>query len=321
MLLPANSIPAGYSLHLPYGPTAQVGPGNPQIDLVGLRPYSSPNCIPTTGVGCPMDGVPVFTDIFAEDTIANSCYNALEAMLEKRFSHGLQFQAAYTWSKSLDDASTFEESLDPFNYRASRGLSLFNSAQRFVISYYWELPLQKHQGFAGKVLNDWAISGITQFQTGFPIRLDTQDDNELINSLFFLGTEAPSRVAPFQKLNPKTNGNFWFDPNDFADPPLGQFNNGTQRTICCGPGLNDWDFSSAQEDSPDGKHLSPIPGRILQYLQSHEFRQSGRAFLRWLDRVRQDYRDSVDQREIQFGAKAILLRKAPGRRTRPPGTI
>ena len=101
-LLPANSIPAGYTLHLPYGPTAQVGPGNPQLDLVGLRPYSSPNCIPTTGVGCPTDGVPVFTDIFAEDTIGNSSYNALEAMLEKRFSHGLQFQAAYTWSKSLD---------------------------------------------------------------------------------------------------------------------------------------------------------------------------------------------------------------------------
>ena len=83
-LLPANSIPAGFTLHMPYGPQAQVGPGNPQIDLVGLRPYSSPNCNPMTGVGCPADGVPVFTDIFAEDTIANSSYNALEALLERR---------------------------------------------------------------------------------------------------------------------------------------------------------------------------------------------------------------------------------------------
>ena len=58
------------------------------------------------------------------------------------------------------------------------------------------------QGFTGKVLDDWAVSGITQFQSGFPIRLNTEDDNELINSLFFLGTEAPSLVAPFQKLNP-----------------------------------------------------------------------------------------------------------------------
>ena len=98
----------------------------------------------------PADGVPVFTDIFAEDTVANSSYNALEAMLEKRFSHGLQFQAAYTWSKSMDDGSTFEETLNPFNYSANRALSLFNSAQRFVISYDWELPIPKHQGLDGK---------------------------------------------------------------------------------------------------------------------------------------------------------------------------
>ncbi len=251
-IIPAGDVAPAGGFHVPYGPNGpavipagatigSVAPGG--LNLVGLRPYSSPNCNPYTGAGCPVDGVPVFTDIFAEDTIANSSYNALEALLEKRFSHGLQFQAAYTWSKSMDDASTFEETLNPFNYNANRALSLFNSAQRFVISYDWELPLPKHQGLAGKFLDDWAISGITQFQTGFPIRLATTDDNELINSFFFVGTEAPSLVQPFIKLNPKTNNNFWFDPNDFADPALGQFNNGTQRTICCGPGLQDWDFS------------------------------------------------------------------------------
>jgi hypothetical protein len=225
-------------------PSGQVVTGTGQtLQFVGLRPYSSPSCNPFTGGGCPTDGVPVFSDIFAEDTIANSSYNAFEAMLEKRFSHGLQFQASYTLSKSLDDGSTFEETLDPFNFRASRALSLFNSKQRFVVSYDWELPIPAHKGFAGKVLNDWAVSGITQFQSGFPIRLDTENDNELIASIFFLGTEAPQQVAPFQKLNPKTSGSFWFNPNDFQDPQLGHFNIGTQRSICCGPGLDQWDFS------------------------------------------------------------------------------
>jgi hypothetical protein len=264
-VLPANSIPPGYTLHMPYGSVAQYGPGNPALNLVGLRPYSSPNCNPvstafTAGTGCPVDGVPVFTDVFAEDTIANSNYNALEAMLQKRFSHGLQFQAAYTFSKSIDDGSTFEETLDPFNFRASRALSLFNSKQRFVVSYDWELPIRRYSGVTGKVLDDWEVSGITQFQSGFPIRLNTEDDTELINSLFFLGTEAPSLVAPFRKLDPRTTytnlglttSGYWFNPNDFATaatpngdpvPPLGSFNNGTQRTICCGPGLIDWDFS------------------------------------------------------------------------------
>jgi hypothetical protein len=247
------------ALHLPYATNNAVLPagtvvGSNGITLVGLRPYSSPVCNPMTGSGCPADGIPVFSDIFAEDTIANSSYNAFEAMLEKRFSRGLQFQASYTLSKSLDDGSTFEETLDPFNYRASRGLSLFNSKQRFVVSYDWELPVRRYNGFMGKLVDDWAVSGITQFQSGFPIRLDTEDDTELIASIFFLGTEAPSLVEPFQKLNPKTSGGFWFNPNDFATaaspnssgltgPPLGQFNNGTQRSICCGPGLEDWDFA------------------------------------------------------------------------------
>lgn len=258
-LLPANSIPAGYSLHMPYGPTPVVsGPNNPAINLVGLRPYSSPNCNPFTSAGCPVDGIPIFTDIFAEDTIANSDYNALEAMLEKRFSHGLQFQAAYTFSRSIDDGSTFEETLNPFNYRASRALSLFNATQRFVISYYWNLPIPKKQGWAGKVANDWSLSGITQYQTGFPIRLDTTNDNELINSFFFVGTEAPQQVAPFHTLNPRHNSNFWFDPSAFQDPAIGHFNVGTQRTICCGPSTYEWDLSVL-------KHISFTESRYFEF--------------------------------------------------------
>ena len=129
-------------------------------------------------------------------------------MLEKRFSKGLQFQAAYTFSRSIDQASSFEETLDPFSFDSSRALSLFNSAQRFVISYFWDLPIPKHSGWMGKLVNDWAVSGITSFQSGFPIRLsndsiNASSDTELINSFFFVGTEAPQRVAPFTTLNPK----------------------------------------------------------------------------------------------------------------------
>src|SRR5579871_4319388 len=245
-LLPANSIPNGFALHMPYGSTAKYGPGNPALNLVGLRPYSSPNCVPTTGVGCPLDGVPVFTNIFAEDTIAASAYNSFQTSLEKRFSHGIQLQAAYTFSKSLDWASSFEETVNPFNYKASRALSLFNSAQRFVVNYYWEFPVPRYSGFKGKVLDDWSMSGIVQFQSGFPIRIQTQDDNELISSLFFLGAGSPQLTGPLQIQNPKTNGGFYLNPAQFSDPPLGQFAT-TPRSICCGPGENEWDITVSKK--------------------------------------------------------------------------
>ncbi len=245
------TVPAGMAFHLPNGSTltGASGTGTP-VQLVGLRPFSSPNCVtngPNIGTGCPVDGIPVFANVFAEDTIANAAYNSFQTMLEKRFSHGLQLQASYTFSKSLDQASSFEETLNPFNPRASRALSLFNAAQRFVINYYWELPIPKHNGFVGKVVNDWAISGITQFQSGFPIRLQTQNDNELISSLFFIGTAAPQLTGPLQLLNPKaSSGHYYLNPNQFSDPTPGTFAT-TPRSICCGPGLNEWDITFSKK--------------------------------------------------------------------------
>jgi hypothetical protein len=238
-------VPSGQPFHLPNGSVVTGAAGGTPVHLVGTRPYSSPNCVqtgPNIGSGCPVDGVPVFTEIFAEDTIAASAYNSFQASLEKRFSHGLQLQAAYTFSKSLDWASTFEETVNPFNFKASRALSLFNSKQRFVINYVWDLPVRKYNGFAGKVLDDWQFSGIIQFQSGFPIRLQTQNDNELINSLFFLGADAPQLSGQLQILNPKKNGGYYLNPSQFSDPMLGQFST-TPRSICCGPGENQWDIT------------------------------------------------------------------------------
>ena len=100
------TVPSGFNFHMPNG---TVVPGTGQtLQFVGLRPYSSPQCDPTTGNGCPPNGVPVFTGIFAQDTIASSSYNSLQISLDKRFSRGLQFTAAYTYSKSIDEASSFE---------------------------------------------------------------------------------------------------------------------------------------------------------------------------------------------------------------------
>ncbi len=240
------TVPTGFNFHLPTGSTV-AGTGQ-TLQFVGLRPFSSPNC-QTDGTNCPPDGVPVFSNIFAQDTIANSNYNSLQASLEKRFSHGLQAQLAYTWSKSIDQASSFEDILNPFNSRRSRGLSLYDARHRFVVNYYWEPPVPKYTGFAGKALNGWAISGITQFQAGFPIHIQSFDDQELTSSIDFSSAGTPDLIAPFKRLDPRKNpNNLAFDPNSFAPAALGAFGN-APRTICCGPGLNNWDVSVQKSTS------------------------------------------------------------------------
>src|SRR5438552_3157443 len=224
--------------------TGAPGAGTP-INLVGLRPYSSPNCNPTDPnpltSGCPADGTEVFNSIFAEDTVAYSNYNSLQALLEKRFSHGLQFQTSYTYSKSLDNASSFEEILNPTNFNATYGPSLFDARHRFVFNYVWELPVPKYEGFKGKALNGWQVSGIYTYQSGFPILINNCDDAELEGST--LGFECPGKpdmLGPFKTHNPRIDG-LVFDPTNFADSALGTFGN-TPRTLCCNPPINNWDM-------------------------------------------------------------------------------
>ena len=92
----------------------------------------------------------MFSSIFAQDTIANSGYNSLQASLDKRFAHGLQFTLAYTFSKSIDEASSFEGILNPLPGANNRSLSLFDATHRIVASYYWELPIRKLSRLQGQ---------------------------------------------------------------------------------------------------------------------------------------------------------------------------
>ena len=123
--------------------------------------------------------------------IANSSYNALETSLRKRFSHGLSFLLSYTWSKVIDDVSSFnitgseakpvagENDLaqDPFNLAAERGPSLFDARNRFVASYVWALPFWNHpQNWYQSALGGWQLDGIATLMSGTPFTVFDSND-------------------------------------------------------------------------------------------------------------------------------------------------
>ncbi len=263
------------TLHLPYGSVATIPAGttltNP-VTLVGLRPFSSPFCEPTTGVGCPPDLTPVFGPIFAQDGIANSNYNSLQLSVEKRFSHGLQLLGAYTWSQSFDEASSFENILNPLDFRRSRAESLFNAHQRFVLSYYWELPIRAREGFSGKLLNGWSVSGITTFQSGFPIRITSSSDLELENSFDFELPGEPDIIKPFHGMNPRGPGHFFFDPSTFAPQALGTIGD-ARRDICCGPGINNFDFAMLKKTPIGEKVRTEFRAEFFNIWNHAQFKQ------------------------------------------------
>jgi hypothetical protein len=264
--------------------------GNPAIYIPGVD--SSGNPISTSGnadfrrihSGCTLDpGSPpcTYSSTGLIEGIANSSYNAMEASLTKRFSHGLSFLASYTYSKTIDDASSFnmtgsaakpvagENDLaqDPFNLGAERGRSLFDSRQRFVLSYQWSLPFwRKPHGWYQHAFGDWQINGIVTMMSGTPFTVFDSNDFSVQGSApeitgFF--SNRPNLV-PGQNPNsgPHTPG-AWLNRSAFQqitqDPnsPVQQF--GTAgRNIAQGPGYADWDFSAF-------KNIQVAEGKEFQF--------------------------------------------------------
>jgi len=112
--------------------------------------------------------------LFAND--ASSYYHSLQATVSRRWDRGY-FQAAYTWSKSIDTTSTGNTAFntaynDQSDINASRGLSDFDRTHRFVVSYVYDLPFFTHaEGWKHTALGGWSVSGVSIFQSGTPFSI------------------------------------------------------------------------------------------------------------------------------------------------------
>ena len=166
-----------------------------------------------------------------------SKYDSLTMKLEKRLSDRLAFDANYTWSKSMDDASdpgpTFHEynvPQDVRDLRAEKGLSSFHHAHRFVFTGTWEFR------------KGWSFNTIGTFQTGAPVTINLPSDNANIGA------------GPAQRPNLLRNPNLkngrtperWFDTDVFAMPAPFSFGN-AGRNIVYEDGEQNIDMSLAKQ--------------------------------------------------------------------------
>jgi hypothetical protein len=201
--------------------------------------------------------------------IANSSYNALEASLKKRFSHGLSFLAAYTYSKAIDDVSSFNISgsgsiqtagendlaQNPRNLAAERGPSLFDARHRLVFSYQWSLPFwQRQQNWYQHVLGGWQLNGIVTAMSGTPFTVfDSRDASLQGGAPEITGFSAnrPNLVSGQNPNDGPHSVNAWLNASAFSrvnpdvNSPVQQF--GTAgRNVALGPGYANWDFGAAK---------------------------------------------------------------------------
>ena len=202
--------------------------------------------------------------------IANSSYNALEASLKKRFSHGLSFLASYTYSKAIDDVSSFNISgsgsvqvagendlaQNPFDLAAERGPSLFDARHRLVFSYQWSLPFWQHgHELYKRALGGWQLNGIATMMSGTPFTVfDSQDVSQQGGAPEITGfsSNRPNLVAGQNPNAGPRSVNNWLNANAFAritpdaNSPVQQF--GTEgRNRALGPRYANWDFSAFKD--------------------------------------------------------------------------
>jgi hypothetical protein len=200
-------------------------------------------------------------------------HDALQANLRKRLSMGLQLQAAYTLSKTLDDTpDTFGfnsvwggfYSNDVNNSNQVRGPADFDRKHRLVLSYLYEFPTTRHaNSLVGPIINGWQISGITTVQSGTPLTLLDQRAGTIYgaSSTLFFGQRAQlcpganaAELAVNGPVETKLDG--FFNDKVLCPPPA--IGNGTGygdigRGIIRGPGERDFDIGIS-------KHLPCPPG-------------------------------------------------------------
>ncbi len=214
----------------------------------------------------------IFASVGTQSSRGVSSYNSFQVSLNKRFSRGLQFLAAYTWSHSVDIGSSYEDSgttasgisrsVDPYDFALSRGDSSFDARHRFVVSYEYELPrVSSHWNnvFSRYVMDGWRLTGITTLQTGFPITIgDTGYRSLTCDSFRFykcwdspnvngsLALYDPRNAALVNTAKTPTNTAalpyYYFNPNAFSLEPFGTLGN-EGRNNFHGPGINNTDLA------------------------------------------------------------------------------
>jgi hypothetical protein len=196
--------------------------------------------------------------IGVQTTDYSSNYNSLQASLNRRFTNGLGFQIAYTWSRNFDYTSNLENSafngpgFNNFNVAQNYGPSANDAPQRLVANFIYTLPIYKYGHHFRRLTDDWNISGIATFQSGFPVAVAGFGYNDLQWSYPDAYYAPPGRGeitgAPLSiNHNPRTalgqgNAANWFNPAAFAIAPTGTVGDANRNPLY-GPGLNYWDMA------------------------------------------------------------------------------
>lgn len=283
----------------------------------GVRPF------PRLSASSPILPNTSLTNITYRESSGNSNYNALWVTVDKRMSRGLQFNASYTLSKSIDYNSRTNQGIvvqNSNNLRGDRAPSDFDTRHRFVISAIYQLPFR-----GNPLVEGWQLSTITQSQSGNPINIVA---SSALNTLTGLGTLRPDQLGPID-IRPTGEPTVWFsnlvcDPRSAATCPAGaafgvpvsaasvlHFGS-LGRNAITGPTFNDTDFSVVKKTRLTESKTLEFRAEFFDLFNHTNFGQPGRVAqfgsttFGVINSTRFATGDSGSSRQVQFALKFLF---------------
>ena len=258
----------------------------------GVRPYQTLSASSPILPGTPLGNI---TQV---ESSGNSSYNALWVTANQRFARGFQFNASYTWSKSLDYNSLSSQGVvvqNSYDLRDDRGLSDFDARHRFVVSALYELPFRGNQ-----LVEGWSLAVIVQSQSGSPVNIVV--GNSTVNGV--ANTLRPDVTGPASIIGSVER---WFDTSVFT--PVARFGN-LGRNLIIGPGFNNTDFSVIKNTKIGEKFRTQFRAEFFDLFNHANFGQPGNvvgtpAFGR-ITNTRFPTGESGSSRQVQFAFKLIF---------------
>ncbi len=228
---------------------------NPGVNVNALRPYKGYGPIRET-----------FND-------ANSMYNGLQLELNRRYSSGISFGVAYTLSKCMDDGSAQRDVIpDAYDATFLWGPCDYDTRHVAVINFIYQLPFFRNSSSRAlkAVAGGWQITGVTQFQSGTPFKVQTGDDFAGIgpgsgNQIQYFWKYANYGQDPDYPRQFAAGGNAadpaqWLTVTDssgnslFTAPAAGTMVKDRLRNYFYNPGFQNWNLGLFKEFAMTEKH-------------------------------------------------------------------
>ncbi len=252
---------------------------------------------------------PYYTNVTRQMPMGSSSYNALLWKVEKRFSKGLSFLSAFTWSHNIDDVVEAGNGtggngpVNPWNVVLNRGNSFSDVRRQWAFSAAYELPFGRgkaflnHGGLVDAVFGGWQVASLLSMRSGIPFTVVTSGG--ITNAG---GADRPNRLGDGNLSSSQQSIYHWFDTSAFTVQQQYTYGN-AGRNILVGPNARNLDLSLSKSFAITERVRLQFRAESFNLTNTPAFGQPG-ATLNGLGVGQITSAD--DPRRIQFGLKLLL---------------